>query len=977
MKKILLIILSVMGAAGLTRVQAQLLNVNFIDDSINLAYGGSNDPAPSAMSGAAVIGSAGDIWNGLGGFTYATPPYGGGATFTSGTLRYATGAASGITLSLSAPSGTYDANSPGFGNHSPFSWTSLANETNNSGYPATPWAALMATCLVANSASATGFVTLSGLTSNGVYNLYTYNASDQNEVAGRASTFTVNGVTQTSTYDGATTTLVNGVDYLEFAGVVASGTGTLTIDFGDEINSESDFNGFQLQFVGGLPPPAAPILSSLASISKATLCTNTTLSVTATESGGATISSFTVITKTSLLGSSTITTNTITYSANSPPVVSGLGTASAALNYPLTANLIYSATITVTANNGLSNSVSANFDTLSPALVIEASDFNFSGGSFFDTPANGGVALYYGQVGEQNIDENKNPANGDQADKGYYRSNDPVVTANANPSTKTEQKFVKEALNGDTTNVEQEVGYNGVGDWLDYSRSYGSAASNSAPAGAYNVWLYMTTDGSGIQSTLSQVTSSPMASGQTTTTLGNFGTPSFVLSDGSWSAYEYLPLVDQFGNLVSVNLGSGVQTLRSTVVGNPNLGFYMLMPVTPVYTPALQFSYPDGLHPFEPTNHLTFTVGPANGSNILSSGIHLVLNGVDVTSSSGFKLTQAGTSWTASYPIQTNGVYAAVINVTNTAGLFSTFTISFDTFNEYPINYQWECVDYDYTANGTSGLFIDNPVPTCDITAPSTGTLEPNSYYGYPAGNPSDIALQGTDINYILTDGGQQSWYRADGVGNSPAADYERAQFRAETNVLHDPNIAPFALGWFNGGDWLNYTRTYPTNNFYVWARLAGGAGPFSGTLLSMVTNGYGTPTQSSNVLGSFSDPNAAGWAAWHWIPLVDTNGHQVAVSLGGQATLTLTSGGNLNAEFLMLVAAPPPQFSITGALSGGQFNVSFLASSGYTYKVLYTPSLTTQPIVWTQQGATINGNGATNTIAQTAGPGYYEVLAQ
>lgn len=247
MKKILSIVVGVISAVGLASVQAQLIDVNFIDDSINVAYNGGNDPAPSAMSGAAVVGSAGDVWNGLGGFTYSGYPL--GATYTSGSLLYANGSASGVTLSLSAPNGTYDANSVGFNNYSPFSWTSLANEQGSIGYPVTPWAALMASCLVANSTSANGFVTLNGLTPNGVYNLYTYNASDENEgTAGRTSTFTVNGVTQTSTYV-YQTTLVNGADYLEFAGVAASATGTLTINFGNLGVSETDFNGFQLQAV--------------------------------------------------------------------------------------------------------------------------------------------------------------------------------------------------------------------------------------------------------------------------------------------------------------------------------------------------------------------------------------------------------------------------------------------------------------------------------------------------------------------------------------------------------------------------------------------------------------------------------------------------------------------------------------------------------------------------------------------------------
>jgi hypothetical protein len=582
------------------------------------------------------------------------------------------------------------------------------------------------------------------------------------------------------------------------------------------------------------------------------------------------------------------------------------------------------------------------------------------------------LALYTNQVGVQNIDENKNPANGAQANKGYYRPSDAVIVAGAYPSTKVEQKFVTAAANGDTTDVEQEVGYNGVGDWLDYSRTY--SPSGSAPAGTYNVWLYMVTDGSGVQAALSQVTSDPTQSGQTTNFLGDFGSVSFSLTDSTWSAYEYVPLVDQFGNLVSVTLGAGKQTLRSTVVANPNLGFYMLMPVTPILTPALQFVYPDGAHPFEPTNHLSFTIGPANGSNITGSGISLVLNGVNVTANPGFSLTQVGSSWSVSYPIQSNTVYTAVINATNTAGLFSTFTINFDTFN--PANFQWELVDYDFTANGVGGQFIDNPVPTGDITTPETGTLATNSYFGYPADLPGvSVAQQGVDINFNTTVGGLQDWYRADGVGDSPADDYLRSQFVAEQQALGDPNIGPFTIGWFVSGDWLNYTRHYPTNSFYVYARLAGGAGPFSGTSLSLVTSGYGTTNQTTKLLGTFSDPNAAGWAAWHWIPLLDTNGNKVEVPLGGQATLRVTSGNNLNAEFLMLVPGPL-QFSVSAAIVAGQVDLSFPTQLGHTYTVLVTSSLTAPN--WSPVGAAIVGDGTVHVVAETISgtQGYYTVQA-
>jgi len=358
----------------------------------------------------------------------------------------------------------------------------------------------------------------------------------------------------------------------------------------------------------------------------------------------------------------------------------------------------------------------------------------------------------------------------------------------------------------------------------------------------------------------------------------------------------------------------------------------------------------------------------------------LVLNGVDVTSSPQFSLTAAGGSWTVNYPVLSNSVYAAIINVTNTAGLSSTFTVNFDTFNVN--NYQWECADYDFSTNGaTGGLFIDNPVPSCDVTTSQTGEFATNSYFGYPEDLVSEaIALQGVDMNWADTQPKANNYYRNDGVGTEPSGDYVRPQFLAAQAFFNDPNIGPFQIGYFDGGNWLNYTRHYPTNNYYVWARLAGGAGvgnpyEFSGTLLSIVTSGYGTATQSSNVLGTFSDPNAQGWANYHWIPLLDANSNKVVVPLGGLATLKLTSGNNLNAGFFMLVPAPS-QLKVTPTLVSGQLSLSFPTESGHTYTVLYKSSLTSS--IWTTVG-TISGNGAVTNVTEslTGTQGYYTVTMQ
>jgi hypothetical protein len=146
-------------------VQGQLINVDFNNDSYGSAHGG---PAVGpTMSGAAVLGAAGDQWNGI--------------SLSSGSgipLLHADGSASTVTLTFTSGGG-YDANS--FGGSTPFAGTAYDGLTEdylfNSGVAQT--------------------ITLSGLAANSVYALVLYNAADA-AAAGRKTLFTVNGNTQSS-----------------------------------------------------------------------------------------------------------------------------------------------------------------------------------------------------------------------------------------------------------------------------------------------------------------------------------------------------------------------------------------------------------------------------------------------------------------------------------------------------------------------------------------------------------------------------------------------------------------------------------------------------------------------------------------------------------------------------------------------------------------------------------------------------------
>jgi hypothetical protein len=139
-----------------------------------------------------------------------------------------------------------------------------------------------------------------------------------------------------------------------------------------------------------------------------------------------------------------------------------------------------------------------------------------------------------------------------------------------------------------------------------------------------------------------------------------------------------------------------------------------------------------------------------------------------------------------------------------------------------------------------------------------------------------------------------------------------------------------------------------------------------------------GTAIQTSNVLGTFSDPNASGWQSWHWVPLRDASGNMVSVPLHGRATLNLTSGNNLNAAYFMLTQAPI-QLKLGGAPSTtvpGQIGITIATQIGHTY-TLQTATSPKGP--WTPVGTPITGDGSSHVINQATSnqQGYFRVLVQ
>lgn len=273
---------------------------------------------------------------------------------------------------------------------------------------------------------------------------------------------------------------------------------------------------------------------------------------------------------------------------------------------------------------------------------------------------------------------------------------------------------------------------------------------------------------------------------------------------------------------------------------------------------------------------ISFTASSASATTINDADIRVELNGTDI--SPNLVITGTATSKNVSYHgLQTNQAYSVAIQVTDTLGLTTTASVNFDTWS--PL-YLWEGEDYDFDG----GQFIDNPV--------LTSTSQADSYFGR-------AGIE--EIDFDESNGEGDHLYRAtDRLATTVSGDMARQKFL--TAQGSDPTINDYKVGWFAGGEWVNYTRNYPTGTYNVYARFAGGAGAASATL-GKVTDGWGTTSQTVTNLGSFSFTGTS-WSSFQYVPLKDAQGNLVPLTIGGTNTLRLTTAGGGDVNFLMLVPA-------------------------------------------------------------------------
>jgi hypothetical protein len=633
------------------------------------------------------------------------------------------------------------------------------------------------------------------------------------------------------------------------------------------------------------------------------------------------------LTSTSLSGL-VIVTNLTT--ANGGLVVTGTST-SRNVSVPLVTNDIYTAVINVTDVNGSPASSTVSFDTLSPSYTWEAPDYDYNSGLFIPDPIP--VDGYSGLSGTAEIDYHYPNATAPPANN--YRDST-IVGVENNSDSPLRLQFI-------TNSVQPyDVGYYNSGNWLNYTRSF--------PAGQYNIFARIANgSGGGGGVTIAQVTGGQTTITQTTTNLGTIS----VGPTGGWQTYAWAPMRDGNGNLVKFTGGS-TETLKATATGSQNVFFYALFPAN-TNLPTITGLYPDGTAMFQRTNVLAFGVTSSVG--VSTGSIVVTLNGVVV---SNLVFTGSSLSWTVKCPLLLDSPYTAAISVTDVSGNSASASVSFDTFSAG--YYTWEGEDFDYEG----GQFFDNP--------------QTNAYFGLPA--ETDVDAHQVNFNaaapYLYRTNSLGLVGDGNGMSTEINGDLKRAQYLGVGNTNQDYSMGYFSGGANTSGSFANYTRHYPAGSYNVYGRLASGGGVPTQNILSQVTGGWGTTTQTTNFLGVFN-VQSTGWESYTFVPLRDNSGNLVTMSFNGSTnTLQLLnpvgSGADVNVNFFMLVPSGG-SVKLTASISGGKIIISFPTQSLLSYQLLYKNNITDPG--WTPVGSPVIGNGAIESFNQPASGGHQFYVVQ
>ena len=154
------------------------------------------------------------------------------------------------------------------------------------------------------------------------------------------------------------------------------------------------------------------------------------------------------------------------------------------------------------------------------------------------------------------------------------------------------------------------------------------------------------------------------------------------------------------------------------------------------------------------------------------------------------------------------------------------------------------------------------------------------------------------------------------------------------------------------------------------------------------VTGGWGTSSQTTTSMGTFSYPDTGNWQSYVWMPLLGSNGQPFVFQGGSTETLRATepkTGYNIN--YYMLVSTNsqlnqpegPAVLQLSKVQSSNIANLTIAWRGSITdtaTNLYWTPNLT-PPVTWTRlTNAPIftNGQWTATLPTGTSGAGFYRL---
>jgi len=328
---------------------------------------------------------------------------------------------------------------------------------------------------------------------------------------------------------------------------------------------------------------------------------------------------------------------------------------------------------------------------------------------------------------------------------------------------------------------------------------------------------------------------------------------------------------------------------------------------------------------------LSFTATTLTATNTFNpASTRLFLNGVNVSSQLAFSGTSSNGTFSFS-GLASNNVYDARIELQDSLGRNVTNSWTFDTFSDAYLASSAakniECEEYDfsggsyfdsptvsgYTINGGSGVSIGSP----NTYAEQLGTATVDFFDYDSSAHNGDNEFRSADA--VGTQNGSVEYQYA-WQGGAPlwrGFDTLRAKYLA---AQADGTLVECGVERTEGGEWLNYTRSFDAGKTYN-VYLRHGCALTQTLSLDQIAAGPAT-----NNLGTFSCVNALTRSNFRYAPLLDATGKLATVNLSGINLVRLTVAGpqigatkqGLWLNYLAFVPAAPQ------VLSAAQANGNF-----------------------------------------------------